>query len=361
MIMYHLIPYVWLLIIFSLNIELILSEIYYNRSWTLGSPPDIPYDSHYMAVGYDVTNNEIVMAGYVTGKPWNEAIIYNIDNNEFNITTTSSIIDIQLYGQGYTQLNDILYILQTATIYELTMDTKQRTTVTSKPYNSAAGTPCLTHFNDNYLILGGGLWYDPLKNVEIYSISEDKWLDGVPSMNTGRGYHSCIVYGHYLYQFGGDGVNGNELIEKLYIDNETINDLTGSEWEYINNTLPENIGIGSRAIIYDDKIFIFYGKKYLSILDPMTDEITTVTPFAYNGAKGAMVIAVDETIYLFGGVIGSSGGTDQWQYIDYSITTTPTPTTTTTSTTSSTTTTTTSTTSTTTTTTTTSSTKSSGT
>eukprot|EP01084_Bolivina_argentea_P202592 346129_1 len=87
------------------------------------------------------------------------------------------------------------------------MDTKEYSPLIPLPYDIDNGdsysVPCLTHFNDNYLIISGGGGRDALRNTAIYSIADNKWLDNVPFMQEKRMFHACVVYGNYIYQIGG--------------------------------------------------------------------------------------------------------------------------------------------------------------
>eukprot|EP01084_Bolivina_argentea_P016569 30987_1 len=302
-----------------------------GSGWIVGSPPNMTYKTSGSAVGYDNTTNSVIIVGGLHDST-QKVQSYNLDNDEF--TELDNIPRRCIFNaQGYTQKGNILYMLDqqpvlsgpSISINTYALNTKefifeyQNITI---PYD--AFLSCLSHIITNdtgdYLIISGGV-YSP-KIVQIYSFSEDKWLNNVPSMKSIRTQHSCIVFGDYFYVFGGSDKSSTYLksVEKLYIgDLQNIND---ANWMYINDSLSVR-HIMSRAVIYDNLIYIIGGctqekaaLQNVDVLDPETDKITVFNNLAYAVGE-TMAITVDHKIFVFGGRHSRLATTDTWQYYDF--------------------------------------------
>eukprot|EP01084_Bolivina_argentea_P049350 90772_1 len=320
----HRVIYFWFFIL--INIKFILSAVDYNKGWTLVSSLYSGGSTGFAGIGYDETNHSIIIFGGWPIQDYQYVISYNIDNDSFNIIpTTYSFKNVYFGGQAWTQIDNILYFVnrKTNSIDTLAMDTKQYSFLNyAIPYSTSQQNTCLCNFNNNYLIISGGMSnsFEAMNNAAIYSIKDDKWLDNFPFMQSTRFAHSCVVYGNYIYQIGGiEGGLNSDTIEKLYIDNDTINNnFTNSNWEYINYTLPSGV-FSTRTVIYDNKIWIFSGptSTQIDILDPTTDEIIkTAQTLQYSGHT-AMVINVDDKIYYFGGWHKQGYPLNKWQYVNF--------------------------------------------
>ena len=94
--------------------------------------------------------------------------------------------------------------------------------------------PCLTSFDDRYLVVLGGVTVDELdyewtKEMNIYDIEKGEWLGNTKQLNQTRSAFSCEAYNGHLFVMGGaigmdaslrEGRNilHTDSVEKLYID-----------------------------------------------------------------------------------------------------------------------------------------------
>ena len=140
------------------------------------------------------------------------------------------------------------------------------------------------------------------QDVQFLRFDTMEWLSA-PSMLNARRYHGCIVANDRLWAIGGSYSDSAEAINTTNIVNAT--------WQLVGAlTCPAFFGITS----VDDLIFVIGGycydnstvSRHVQTIDTVTD---TISIFEYSlpyGVRSIAVVAIDHTIYGFGGNSGTS-------------------------------------------------------
>ena len=171
---------------------------------------------------------------------------------------------------------------------------------------------------------GSNFVADALDDLQVLSLADMQWMSSPPSMIKTRHRHGCIVVNDKLWAIGGKGRYSVELINTTDIVNEN--------WQ-----INEEIGDLSCALVLmgittvDSTIFVVGG--YCSEHSANTDTVYTIDTVTnnmtvYAGSlpariNGMPVVAIDGTIYGFGGwynsivvinytIYGFSGLTNMW-------------------------------------------------
>eukprot|EP01084_Bolivina_argentea_P253855 426577_1 len=253
---------------------------------------------------------------------------YNIVNDKF-IDYGTSVLGDHTYGSGqfYTQINNILYIINVGGASLSTFDTT--TKIFTPNYNDVTipiavdTTSCLASTNDgSYLfVVGGGPNSSPLTSLQIFNMQSNTWLSNTPAMQTQRSKFSCIVHPtkNELYAIG--GINGTNVpwlnsVEVLNVNHASLNNIEFQTWRYIDDNLLHPIS-ASRAVMVGNDILVIGGGNS----DGYVDDIQIINAITYQISSGGFmnyaimeetVIVVDNTIYIFGGYNGNIHNT--WQY-----------------------------------------------
>merc|ERR1712228_213117 len=115
-------------------------------------------------------------------------------------------------AQGYVQHDNKLYVIQyeddSISIFDLVDQsyTSSVTTIASGKESYTSGSSCLAHTGTHLVVIGGryvigignsGIVY--MNNVFTFEINNNSWDNTIPSINTGRAYHSCTYIANTLY------------------------------------------------------------------------------------------------------------------------------------------------------------------
>ena len=149
-----------------------------------------------------------------------------------------------------------------------------------------------------------------LDDLQVLSLADMQWMSSPPSMVETRHRHGCIVANDKLWAMSGKYENSVEVINTTDIANET--------WQEIGtlSCMPVLMGI----TVVDSTIFVVGGycrswstrSDTVHTIDAVTNNIST---YAYSlpiAANGIPVVAIDATIYGFGGQTSGSTRLDTW-------------------------------------------------
>eukprot|EP01083_Nonionella_stella_P221472 791192_1 len=217
-------------------------------------------------------------------------------------------------GQFWTQQDDIVYmsayIINAGPQHIVSLDlaTLVYSRISAAPQDlgsSFHGYYCLASSTD-YIYVTGAYRIQNSNLLQVLQISTGQWTVG-NRMNVGRLYHSCVVYGSFLYVFGGHvrtvGSRNVHTINLTSTERIDINQITSQNWSYAVPLI--QAVIQSRAVSCGDKLFVLGGRgpdgyvNLAQIIDPLTQSISTQTmPYAAF-AMGA--ICFEQDVYVLGG------------------------------------------------------------
>eukprot|EP01083_Nonionella_stella_P182221 655066_1 len=280
------------------------------------------------AVGYDTTTNTTLLFG---GDGVPKQFIKFKDHSFFDGMANHLSSEIYCVGQGYTQLNNKLWVIPyTAytgdTIISIDLTTYNplaNNTITIPTYDVAYGA-CLTSIDHYLIVVGGGSWSQDvaLTLTQIYDINTNQWLSNVPSLNTPRMSVSCIIVNHLLYAIGGSEGAVFYLGELDTIETLDVSDMSSiqaQQWQYLNSTLRTARG-GTRTVSHGSDIVVIGGDDIagdrvadINIIDTNNGQIYIGGQLAFGTSYAASII-VDNILYVFGGFTNTGGSERRYQY-----------------------------------------------
>eukprot|EP01083_Nonionella_stella_P129229 392052_1 len=240
----------------------ILASYDYNN-WIAPSSPTLSRDIDMSAVGYDSSNNTIwILGGYPYNGDPQSLISYDIVSNLFtDYTVTALSDDVWGWGDFYTQIDDILYMIDPLGNKLSTFNVK--TAQFTYHYQNidipheVSESGCLASIDDALFVVGGASWIggSPSKHVQVLNLTNSTWIVSpeVDYLNHGRRSTSCIVhpYNNALYAIGGDnGTSITQTIEKLYVGD--LAHISQYNWEFIDS-LPHPMRY-LRSAVYENDI-----------------------------------------------------------------------------------------------------------
>eukprot|EP01084_Bolivina_argentea_P258207 435206_1 len=244
-----------------------------------------------------------IIGGYIYGYQITE---YNITNNSMHfLGETANLYDVYTVDSGFTQINDLLYIIQyyngygqQISVYNLATKIFHNDVNITIPL-PVQWTACLTNYIDEYLFVLGGYYGAKRKNFQIYNMTNFEWFTG-PEMLRERSTLTCAVHKtlQKLYAIGGTG----RTIEIISIEN--MHNLTYPGW-YYNDPISLLDGAGNlmRSIVYENSIFIIGGvdaEDKVQRIDCISGNISIAGYLSYPQYSGA-VIVYNSIIYAFSG------------------------------------------------------------
>eukprot|EP01084_Bolivina_argentea_P029373 54522_1 len=296
-----------------------VSNIAYSRSkwgdWQV-SPITLPSTCFSMAIGCKA--NKIWILGGMHYHS-NQLVSYDININNFTtIDAGPWMNDVYGYSQFYTQMNDVLYMLNPngSRLDQFNLNNQQfsRLNGPNIPIN-VGNVACLASFK-NYLIVMGGESAQSLRAVQILNIYQYKWLSNIPSLQVARQVFSCIVHNNIAYAIGGSFSETDKIssIEKLSLSD--MDNIQQEQWTFIDSLKAKMDG--TRAIIHENNIFVFPGQGCglychdINIIDTNTGNVTVSNAKLNYTAGWSGVIIVNDVMYAFGGY--NQAFIDIWQY-----------------------------------------------
>eukprot|EP01083_Nonionella_stella_P226282 803775_1 len=302
----------------------ILASYDYNN-WIAPSSPTLSRDIDMSAVGYDSSNNTIwILGGYPYNGDPQSLISYDIVSNLFtDYTVTALSDDVWGWGDFYTQIDDILYMIDPLgeKLSTFNVNTAQFTYYYQNidiPLG-ALNYGCLASIDDALFVLGAGptpSLLDPKKHVQVLNLTTRTWIVSpeVDYLNQSRTRSSCIVhpYNNALYAIGGY----TETIEKLYVGD--LAHLSQYNWEFIDS-LPHPIS-HLRSVVYENDIVSIGGynsvtgaRNEVFVIDVTSDTVRLSGFMAFDCQTAGFILARN-VLYSFGG----SKISNQFQYLNMS-------------------------------------------
>eukprot|EP01084_Bolivina_argentea_P161771 281576_1 len=315
----------------------------------------MPRADRNMALGYDSSTDTILIIGGTTNGQQLVTFQNGIFNDQGNYFPSPGLIGSSQY---FTQINNMLYILETDTdnaqpdygTYFVTLNTQTRIyslkTEWQAPYTVPAA--CLVSIDttiNQYLMLIGGRSYGTGEQfVQIYSITNDEWWTNfnyfnangmnpaIAYLNQGRYTGmSCLTHKERAYVIGGwssvNSVNRN-TIESIDVSND-LQDIANQTWQFFPAVLSVPLS-RTNAVSYGNEILVFGGINgnnqninLIHVIDISANSITVGGSLEYTLEQYA-AIRVNNMVYLFGGY--RNGNLNTFQQISLPDTNAPTPT-----------------------------------
>eukprot|EP01084_Bolivina_argentea_P223067 377486_1 len=328
----------YLFSIFSMIVVQSQNNTVYRRqllldNWYEGAY-SMPRPSSSQAIGYDSSNELIWLLGEGLYQGIYSRQLMSFDVNQWTSSNAfvyygENVLSDDVWGVGdfYTQINDVLYMINTdGTAFSTFVLSTQEF---SSPWNNIAfpismNLGSLTHIYDYLIVSGGYNAPSSLSEVQIFNISSNSWLVNVPSMIRGRAQHTSVVHSNYLYMIGGYNMIERALIyiEKLYVGD--MNNIQNENFFEIAGLQLSTDKYSLRAVCHGSNIFVIggyirvistSGQQFVDIIDTATDTVTSDSILNTKVGKPAVII-VNERLYVFGGGNFDSGQPtiSTWQY-----------------------------------------------
>eukprot|EP01083_Nonionella_stella_P029483 81147_1 len=298
----------------------------------------MPRDVYQAAVGYDSINSRIWIIGSSTitmqGSTFTleprQLISYDIDSDlftDYNATALSHPVSGR--GDFYTQIDDILYMIDTSgtKLSTFNVKTAQFTyyyqnidiPLTVDTYGESDG--CLASIDDALFVLGGGHGnVYKYEYVQVLNLTSSTWIysPDIAYLNEGRLFTSCVVhpYNNALYVIGGYNRSlETATIEKLYVGD--LAQISQYSWEFIES-LPHPM-LFLRSVVYGNDIVSVGGKSNwpyeqsdeVFVIDVRADTVRLSGFMAFD-CRYAGFIVTPHVLYSFGGMTMSL---NRFQYL----------------------------------------------
>ena len=173
-----------------------------------------------------------------------------------------------------------------------------------------ASAPCLassTAPSSRIYVTGGANSSSRVNTAQVLELGEEtnEWLDNVPSMTFARFWHACVVIDDILYVVGG---NDGALISEM--ERINITNIQSAAWQTWGESLSaDQFG---QVVVVDGVIYTIGGRNNLVYaIDTESGQVTHHSSLAISRAH-ITAVAVDHTIYGFGGWVGWPGRLNSW-------------------------------------------------
>eukprot|EP01083_Nonionella_stella_P093296 261398_1 len=295
---------------------------YDYNNWIEPSSPIISRGVYQPAVGYGSINNTIWILGSHYGQLERQLMSYDIDSNLFtDYSATALSNDVSGWGDFYTQIDDILYMIDpwNDTLSTFNVNTAQFAYYYQNieiPHTVSDNDGCLASIDDALFVLGGGTSY---KYVQVLNLTATTWIVSpeVDYLNHGRRSTSCIVhpYNNALYAIG--GIPDTETIEKLHVGD--LAHLSQYKWEFIES-LPHPMS-DLRSVVYENDIVSIGGYNTVTlaenevfVIDVTTDTVRLSGSMPFDCIRTGFIVARN-VLYSFGGINGEEAS-NRFQYLN---------------------------------------------
>eukprot|EP01083_Nonionella_stella_P290316 987869_1 len=184
---------------------------------------------HMMVVG--VHNATIfILGGWVFPRQMTE---FHIETETFTPMTQTLPNDVKAFGQSWSQLDEMMYMIVGSTLSTFDMITKQYTNAWIDLNADVGGKyGCLAAANDQVFVIGGYVKDQSIDTLQVLNVASLQWISNTPSMQTKRCDHACVVHYNYLWVFGG----WNEILGSLKTNERIdITDVTSNQWKFIGD------------------------------------------------------------------------------------------------------------------------------
>eukprot|EP01083_Nonionella_stella_P304087 1055152_1 len=288
-----------------------------NAQWISPSQTTLPNSDSNMAIGY-YQNTIIILGGYENPQ---DMIEYDIIESVFNTIVGVLPFDTTGYSQFYTQMDNMIYIIDTSgeRINVFDVSTKAYTTQHWNITHDVDTNGCIASAAAQLYIIGGYTTNGPMNNVQIFTITNNTWRDG-PYLQSARYWVSCVAstISNKMYVVGGTDGQGNYQDYLKTIEFISITQIDQNQWQYTNSDLTEPL-VSTRAVVYDTHIYVMGGQNSsgvyvtnVNIIDTITNTVSILTDQLSYEASSMAPIVVGHTLYAFGGWNGKT--LNKWQY-----------------------------------------------
>eukprot|EP01083_Nonionella_stella_P164432 544173_1 len=298
--------------VFSLIIYAIICVA--NSQW-ISPSSTLPNTNHGMVVG--VHNGTIFILGgsYSASSytvPLTQMTEFQIETETFIPMTQTLPNDVEAWGQIWSQLDEMMYMIVGSTLSTFNMITKQYTNAWIDLNADVGGKDgCLAAVNDQIFVTGGYVNDQSIDTLQVLNVTSLQWISNTPSMQTKRCDHACVVHYNYLWVFGG----WNEILGSLKTNERIdITDVTSNQWKFIGDL--SGVAYALRAAVWQQSVFVTGGYQgsgnhvYLDtvhVVDGITGDIVLalerlVSTVAFHG-----IVSIHNVIYLLGGATGPGG------------------------------------------------------
>eukprot|EP01083_Nonionella_stella_P237976 834322_1 len=276
-----------------------------NSQWV--SPDStLPSANAYMVVG--VHNGTIFILG--GGASPRQMTEFQIETETFIPMTQTLPNDVEAWGQIWSQLDEMMYMIVGSTLSTFNMITKQYTNAWIDLNADVGGKDgCLAAVNDQIFVTGGYVNSQSIDTFQVLNVTSLQWISNTPSMQTKRCDHACVVHYNYLWVFGGWGSSPIKTNERI-----DITDITSNQWDFVGDLTEGAYDL--RAATWQQSVFVTGGYQgdsnyiYLDtvhVADGITGEVVLaperlVYPVASHG-----IVSIHNVIYLLGGATGPGG------------------------------------------------------
>eukprot|EP01083_Nonionella_stella_P164431 544167_1 len=303
--------------VFSLIIYAIICVA--NSQW-ISPSSTLPNTNHGMVVG--VHNGTIFILGgsYSASSytvPLTQMTEFQIETETFIPMTQTLPNDVEAWGQIWSQLDEMMYMIVGSTLSTFNMITKQYTNAWIDLNADVGGKDgCLAAVNDQIFVTGGYVNDQSIDTLQVLNVTSLQWISNTPSMQTKRCDHACVVHYNYLWVFGG----WNEIISALKTNERIdITDITSNQWDFIGGL--SDVAYAFRAVAWQQSVFVTGGYQgntnniYLDtvhVADGITGEVVLAPERLVYKVIAPGIVSIHNVIYLFGGSNSVSGYVDTW-------------------------------------------------
>eukprot|EP01083_Nonionella_stella_P149740 476001_1 len=184
---------------------------------------------------------------------------------------------------------------------------------------------CIASSQSQLFVAGGKAYGSWKADVYVYDLITSQWLSDIPSMQTDRGVHACVVHPttDVLYAIGGQSADQNPIFSIETIETDNIDQ---KSWTYIE-PLSQPVG-WTRCVVHKDTIYILGGMYRASnnwfatdkvhTINVLTNEVAVLPDTMPLGLSEMASIFVGDIAYVFGGWNHNIDGkvTDKWMAYD---------------------------------------------
>eukprot|EP01083_Nonionella_stella_P115142 341037_1 len=308
------------IMIISTILHLSSQVVHAGLTWST-SPTKLPRGDAFLTGAYSQQTDLL----YVLGGYRNKRQMVSVDSTNvmsssaatFTADTTTALShDYSPDGHPYTQIGDILYMINTEgtgfSIFDLSLDVFTANYNNIVIPNAVANRACLAHI-DEYLIITGGYNAPNFANradVQIYDLKSGSWILSANDMSKSRGYHSCVVNPNtkYLYVMGGDETGSYSLMDtvsKLFIGDIVNVDRYG--WIELSDKLGLKLYLADAAI-YGNDIYVIGGAYHdgswqasANVYHILSDDSVVLDSNIPEGDNHPTVILANHVLFVLGG------------------------------------------------------------
>eukprot|EP01084_Bolivina_argentea_P037717 69749_1 len=315
-------PFMQLLCIFCV---LIVKSV--GLEWKESTSTVLPSALSAMISGYDSESNSIWLIG---GMPNVLNLLqYHVATDTITSHPSSITWNISHYiysaSQQYTQIENKIYFISYNSYWISTFDMNSiaatlytQQVIQKKNTNRGWTTPCVTQYNQQYLLIIGGTGTLVASDAfKIYNLTNSTWIIG-PALNAATSDCSCIVVSNTVYLIGGyrPNINVMDYVSTVdMLDIVPIETISNRSWSPLQTQLsvPKTL---THCVVYDKWIYVLGGTAINQVLDQV-DIIDTTSNLIYPASNSlakpitsfTAIMTNNNHAYIFGGKNGTASNT----------------------------------------------------